>query len=277
MSEAVISSSSHVLPELADASEPTTFPPRALALVPPRGWRRADRAELHLASSVGVVTHTLGEISPSAALTKRAMDLIGATVLLILLSPLFLVIALAIKISDPSAPVFYSHRRVGRGRRAIKVIKFRSMDNNYSTGDGAPYATPVEAYAAMGRHDLCEEFATSHKVTADPRVTSIGRFLRRTSLDELPQILSAFQGELSLVGPRPITNEEIARWGDGADTLLAVRPGITGLWQVSGRSDVSFEQRVSLDLFYVQHWNIWMDVKILFKTIPAVLHRRGAY
>jgi lipopolysaccharide/colanic/teichoic acid biosynthesis glycosyltransferase len=205
------------------------------------------------------------------------MDVLGSTLLLILLAPLFLVVGLAIKISDPSAPAFYTHRRVGKGGRTINVIKFRSMDNNFATGEGSPFATPVEAYAAMGRHDLCEEFAMSHKVAMDPRVTTIGRFLRRTSLDELPQILSAFRGDLSLVGPRPITSEEVARWGDNADTLLAVKPGITGLWQVSGRSDVSFDQRVELDLEYVRHWTIWMDIKILFKTVPAVLHRRGAY
>ena len=190
---------------------------------------------------------------------------------------MFLVVGLAIKISDPSAPVFYTHRRVGKNGRMINVPKFRSMDNNYSTGEGTQFATPIEAYAAMGRHDLCEEFAMSHKVALDPRVTTIGRFLRRTSLDELPQIFSAFRGDLSLVGPRPITSEEVVRWGDNAQALLAVKPGITGLWQVSGRSDVSFEQRVELDMEYVRHWTIWMDIKILLMTVPAVLHRRGAY
>jgi lipopolysaccharide/colanic/teichoic acid biosynthesis glycosyltransferase len=279
VSEAVISSSSAAMPEIDIAHEPTTFPQRSVTVTQPvRGWRRIDRAQLTLATPpVAIPVEQLGKVSRSAAFTKRGMDLLGSTLLLILLSPLFLVIALAIKMSDPSAPVFYTHRRVGKGGRTIKVIKFRSMHNHFSTGDGAPFATPIEAYAAMGRHDLCEEFAMSHKVAVDPRVTTIGGFLRRTSLDELPQILSAWRGDLSLVGPRPITAEEVCRWGDGADTLLAVKPGITGLWQVSGRSDVSFAQRVEFDLFYVRHWNIWMDVKILLRTIPAVLHRRGAY
>jgi lipopolysaccharide/colanic/teichoic acid biosynthesis glycosyltransferase len=268
-----------MLPEVT-AVEPTTFPQRSIVVtVPPRGWRRADHAELHLAPMPTHVdiTELIGAESRSAAFIKRSMDILGATLLLILLGPLFLVVGLAIKISDPSAPVFYTHRRVGKGGRTINIIKFRSMDNNFATGEGTPFATPVEAYAAMGRHDLCEEFAMSHKVALDPRVTTIGGFLRRTSLDELPQILSAFRGDLSLVGPRPITSEEVARWGDNADTLLAVKPGITGLWQVSGRSDVSFDQRVELDLEYVRHWTIWMDIKILLKTVPAVLHRRGAY
>jgi lipopolysaccharide/colanic/teichoic acid biosynthesis glycosyltransferase len=265
------------MPEVTTA-EPTTFPPRAVVVsVPPRGWRRADRAELHLAAVPSNANELLGEESRSAAFTKRTMDVLGATVLLVLFAPLFAVIALAIKITDPSAPVFYTHHRIGKNGRTIKVIKFRSMNNNFSTGAGTPFATPVEAYAAMGRLDLCEEFLLSHKVAADPRVTSIGRFLRRTSLDELPQILSAFKGDLSLVGPRPITSQEVARWGDGADILLAVKPGITGLWQVSGRSDVTFDQRVQLDLDYVRHWTIWLDIKILLKTVPAVLHRRGAY
>jgi lipopolysaccharide/colanic/teichoic acid biosynthesis glycosyltransferase len=166
---------------------------------------------------------------------------------------------------------------VGRGGRTINVPKFRSMHNHFSTGEGAPFANPIEAYAAMGRHDLCEEFAQLHKVAADPRVTALGGFLRRTSLDELPQIFSALRGDLSLVGPRPITAEEVSKWGDGADALLTVKPGITGLWQVSGRSDTSFAQRVEYDLFYVRNWSIWMDAKILLRTVPAVLHRRGAY
>jgi lipopolysaccharide/colanic/teichoic acid biosynthesis glycosyltransferase len=278
VSEAVISPTPAVLPDSGIASEPTTFPQRSVQVPPAvRGWRRTT-SPLHIADTAPApsVDH-LGELSASAVLTKRVIDLVGASLLLILLAPLFLVIGLAIKVSDPSAPVFYRHRRVGRGGRPIQVIKFRSMDNRFATGDGAPFATPVEAYAAMGRHDLCEEFAMSHKVTLDPRVTTIGRFLRRTSLDELPQIYSAFLGDLSLVGPRPITAEEVHRWGDGADTLLAVKPGITGLWQVSGRSDVTFERRVELDLDYVRRWTIWMDVVILLKTIPAVLHRRGAY
>jgi lipopolysaccharide/colanic/teichoic acid biosynthesis glycosyltransferase len=267
-----------MLPEVVAAPETTTFPPRPLIVkVPPRGWRRVDHAEIHIAEVPAPATELIGEESPSAAFVKRAMDVMGAGLLLFLLAPLFAVIGLAIKISDPAAPVFYRHRRVGKGGKAITIIKFRSMDNNFATGEGTPFATPVEAYAAMGRHDLCEEFALSHKVAADPRVTTIGRFLRRTSLDELPQIWSAFRGDLSLVGPRPITSEEVGRWGDGADTLLAVKPGITGLWQVSGRSDVSFEQRVELDLEYVRHWTVWLDAKILLKTVPAVLHRRGAY
>lgn len=279
MSEAVISPSSGMLPEVT-AVEPTTFPKRAVVVsVPPRGWRRADRAELHIADKPTPVSaiELLGRESASAAFTKRAMDILGAALLLVLLAPVFLAIGLAIKISDPSAPVFYTHLRVGKRGKVIKIIKFRSMDNNFATGDGTPFATPVEAYAAMGRHDLCEEFLLAHKVAADPRVTTIGRFLRRTSMDELPQIVSAFQGDLSLVGPRPITTEEVARRGDSADVLLAVKPGITGLWQVSGRSELSFEQRVELDLDYVRHWTIWLDVKILLKTIPAVVHSRGAY
>lgn len=277
MSEAVISPSSGVLPEVVSA-ETTTFPRRSIVVtVPPRGWRQVKRAEIHLSNVPAAAIEALGNESRSAAFVKRSLDMIGASILLILLAPLFAVLALAIKISDPAAPVFYGHRRVGKGGKPIKVIKFRSMNHNFATGDGTPFATPIEAYAAMGRHDLCEEFALSHKVASDPRITTIGRFIRRTSLDELPQIVSALTGDLSLVGPRPITNEEVVRWGDGADVLLAVKPGITGLWQVSGRSDVSFEQRVQLDLNYVRHWTIWLDLKILLKTVPAVLHRRGAY
>ena len=275
MSEAVISSSSPAMPEVGIADGRTTFPRRSISVSQPvRGWQRTEST---LTQPTAIAVEQLGAVSRSAALTKRAIDVVGSILLLLVLSPVFVVIGLAIKMSDPSAPVFYSHRRVGQGGRTIKVTKFRSMHDHFSTGDDAPFANAIEAYAAMGRHDLCEEFAQTHKVAADPRVTSIGGFLRRTSLDELPQIFCTLRGDLSLVGPRPITAEEVCKWGDGADALLTVKPGITGLWQVSGRSDTSFQQRVEFDLFYVRQWSIWMDAKILLRTIPAVLHRRGAY
>lgn len=129
---------------------------------------------------------------------------------------------------------------------------------------------------AMGRADLCAEFARDHKVQDDPRVSSVGRLLRKTSLDELPQLLNVIKGDLSLIGPRPITPEELERYGAKRFHLLALKPGVTGLWQVSGRSDVSYEERVSMDVSYAENWTFGLDMKILAKTPIAVLAKRGA-
>jgi undecaprenyl-phosphate galactose phosphotransferase len=129
----------------------------------------------------------------------------------------------------------------------------------------------------MGRPDLAAEFELCHKVQDDPRVSRFGRWLRRTSLDELPQLLNALHGELSLIGPRPVTLGELERYGSLTASFLALKPGITGLWQISGRSDVSYDERVKLDIFYVENWSLRLDLAILARTTGAVLARRGAY
>ena len=123
---------------------------------------------------------------------------------------------------------------------------------------------------------LKDEFAKNHKISKDPRVTKLGSFLRKTSLDELPQLLNVVLGDMSLVGPRPVVNEELQRYGDWQDLLLSAKPGITGLWQVSGRSNLSYDARVRLDTWYVQNWSPWEDIKILILTLPAVINRKGA-
>jgi lipopolysaccharide/colanic/teichoic acid biosynthesis glycosyltransferase len=276
VSEAVISPTPAVLPETGITGETTTFPPRSVTGAPPvRGWRRITPAELGI-TGAAPATHidSLGELSSSAVFTKRAIDLVGSTLLLILLAPLFLVIGLAIKITDPSAPVFYSHRRVGKGGRPITVIKFRSMDNNFATGDGAPFATPVEAYAAMGRHDLCEEFIMSHKVARDPRVTTIGRFLRRTSLDELPQLVNVVRGDMSLVGPRP-TSFDAGTYELWQTARLDFRPGITGPWQVDGRTTLDFEGRCRLEIGWFREPSLRRELWLLLRTIGVVIRRTG--
>jgi lipopolysaccharide/colanic/teichoic acid biosynthesis glycosyltransferase len=125
--------------------------------------------------------------------------------------------------------------------------------------------------------DLHKELAQNHKLKKDPRITRLGIYLRKTSLDELPQVINVLQGKMSLVGPRIITPEEVGKYSKWDINLLTIRPGITGLWQVSGRSDVSYEERVRLDMHYIRNWSIWLDLKILFQTIPAVIHMRGAY
>ncbi|GAA3576473.1 sugar transferase [Microlunatus spumicola] len=211
-----------------------------------------------------------------SAVIKRGIDIVGSLVGLFLLAPLLLAVALLVKVTDPAGPVLYRQQRVGRGGRAVGVLKFRSMRWQYSTGPTRPYATAEQAFLAMGRPDLVAEFALEQKVADDPRVSRLGHFLRATSLDELPQLVNALLGHLSLVGPRPIVTAELERYGTDAVSYLAVRPGITGLWQVSGRSDTSYDTRVGLDRHYVQQWRLTMDLAILVRTVGTVMARDGA-
>jgi exopolysaccharide production protein ExoY len=213
---------------------------------------------------------------PAALVLKRLMDIIGAAVALVLLAPVFLVVAALVKLTDPSGPVLYRQNRVGQGGRPIEVLKFRTMRWEYSTGPDRPYATAAEAFAAMGRPDLGAEFELYQKVTDDPRISRLGHALRRSSLDELPQLGNALLGHLSLVGPRPVLPQELDRYGRHASSYLAVKPGITGLWQVSGRSNTGYDERVRLDVRYVREWRLSLDLLILLKTVHTVIVREGA-
>ena len=224
------------------------------------------------------IRHPMPKVaSPSSAFAKRIIDVVGATIALLVFAPLILAIAAMIKITDPTGPVFYKQNRVGRSGRAIGVLKFRSMKWEYSTGPTRPFKTAVEAFTAMGRPDLCAEFELEQKVADDPRVSALGQFLRRTSLDELPQLINAFLGHLSLVGPRPIITPELERYGSQRARYLSVKPGITGLWQVSGRSETGYDERVRLDVQYITNWKLTLDLAIMLKTVRTVLAREGAY
>jgi exopolysaccharide production protein ExoY len=198
---------------------------------------------------------------------KRLIDILIAGTALLLLSWLMLIIALLVKITSPG-PVFYRHRRLGRNMRPFDVLKFRSM---YIDAD----RRLEEILRADPRKRA--EFQKTFKLKHDPRVTPIGKILRRTSLDELPQLINVLAGEMSLVGPRPIVEKEITYYQDYSLLLFRVPPGITGLWQVSGRTDTTYEQRVQLDTRYVREWTLAGDLLIILKTIPAVLSRKGAY
>ena len=208
---------------------------------------------------------------------KRTVDLLGSVIALLILAPVMLAVALLVKATDPAGPVFYRQNRVGRDGRAIGVLKFRSMLWEYSTGPDRPYRTATEAFRAMGREDLCEEFEVAQKVADDPRVSALGRFLRKTSLDELPQLINVLLGHISLVGPRPVIPAELERYGKNDATYLAVKPGITGLWQVSGRSETGYDERVRLDVRYVMTWTLALDLLVMIKTVKTVLAREGAY
>lgn len=194
-------------------------------------------------------------------LCKILLDYTIASLALLLLSPLFLIFAIQIKRDSPG-PVFYRRRVIGQGKREFDAFKFRTM---HTAGD------------ALLSPEQRTELQEHGKLKEDPRVTRIGAFLRRYSLDELPQLANVLLGEMSLIGPRMITIPELAKFGKWQHNLTTVKPGLTGLWQVSGRSDLSYEDRVRLDMHYIRNHSIWLDIQILFQTIPALLSGRGAY
>jgi exopolysaccharide biosynthesis polyprenyl glycosylphosphotransferase len=209
-------------------------------------------------------------------IVKRVFDVIGAILGLILLSPVFLAVAIAIKLKDPG-PIFFRHRRLSRAGQELYMYKFRSMGWKFNNDPEYKGKSQIEIFTMMGRPELVAEFKRDQKVQDDPRVSGIGQFLRRTSLDELPQLINVFKGDMSLVGPRPVVPVELERYGDQGASFLALKPGITGLWQISGRNDISYEDRVKLDIYYVENWSMWLDIKILMKTVVTILQRKGAY
>lgn len=202
----------------------------------------------------------------SSRILKRLFDIIGSSAIIIILSPILLYISY--KVKSDGGPAIYGHERIGKGGRAFKCLKFRSMVTNSK-----------EVLEELLKNDPASkmEWEATFKLKNDPRITKIGTFLRRTSLDELPQLFNVLKGEMSLVGPRPIITAELERYNEEVDYYLLSKPGMTGLWQVSGRSDVDYETRVYLDAWYVKNWSMWNDIAILFKTIDVVLKKDGAY
>ena len=194
-------------------------------------------------------------------MSKRLVDLSCALTALVLLAPLLVVLVCLIKASAPG-PVFYVQRRVGFGGRLFPCLKFRTM----VPGGDRLLADLLANDAAAAR-----EWAVYHKLRDDPRITRLGRFLRITSLDELPQLLNVVLGQMSLVGPRPIVSDELPGYGMMRGHYLRARPGLTGLWQISGRSNVGFERRVALDCAYVTQWSTWTDIKIMLLTVVTLL------
>ncbi len=214
-----------------------------------------------------LMIHLSNQLSnPFKILLKRTFDVSVAAVLLVLLSPLFF--ALIIAAARDGGSAFFSHRRVGRSGIEFDCYKFRSMVRDAESLLEDLLARDPEARA---------EWDHSRKLKNDPRVSKVGNLLRKTSLDELPQLWNVLRGEMSLVGPRPVVKDELKRYGDDVIYYLMTRPGITGLWQVSGRNDVGYDTRVYLDSWYVKNWSLWTDIAILFKTIEVVFGKRGAY
>jgi Undecaprenyl-phosphate galactose phosphotransferase WbaP len=226
--------------------------------------------EVGLEAEVGtVIAHPRDPITlptGGAAVAKRLLDVIGAVVLGLVFAPLMLVILFLMRKGDGS--VIYRHWRVGRNGQMFSCLKFRTM---------VPNADQVLRDLLESDPELQAEWVRDHKLRNDPRVTRLGRFLRRTSLDELPQLMNVLRGEMSLVGPRPVIREELLRYGRNVNTYLAAKPGITGLWQVTGRNDTDYRRRVVLDTYYVRNQNLLLDLYILAKTTGVVLGGNGAY
>jgi exopolysaccharide production protein ExoY len=196
-----------------------------------------------------------------------AMNVAIATLALIFLAPLMIVVALLVWAQD-GGPAIFAHRRLGRDGRHFRCLKFRSM-----AADAEARLNDLLARDPAAR----AEWEKDHKLRNDPRVTKLGAFLRKSSLDELPQLINVLKGEMSLVGPRPIVDAEAAKYGRRFRFYASVKPGITGLWQVSGRNDTSYRTRVAMDCVYASHRNVLMDARILVATVPAVLMSRGSY
>jgi len=217
--------------------------------------------------SVPMVSVNRVRLTGLNVVAKMMLDYLGALAGLVALSPLFLAIILIMKRTDPG-PIIYRRRVVGVGGKQFDAFKFRTMVVNSQEVLEELLARDPEARA---------EYQQYYKLKNDPRITKIGNFLRKTSVDELPQLLNVLRGEMSLVGPRMITPEEVERYGQWGLNLHTVKPGITGLWQTSGRSELTYEERVRLDMHYIRNYSIWMDIQILVQTLPAVLMSKGAY
>jgi len=205
-------------------------------------------------------------LRPVIRFFKRGFDIIGSIVLLFSLAPLLLILGLMVRMDG--GPVLFTHKRVGLRRRSFECLKFRSM---------VVRADEILQDLLDNDPQAKAEWDADFKLKNDPRLTRIGGFLRNSSLDELPQLWNVLRGDMSLVGPRPLVEEEVERYGDQVDYYLQVRPGMTGLWQVSGRNDVDYSHRVYLDVWYVKNWSLWYDIAILFKTFKVVLKKHGAY
>jgi undecaprenyl-phosphate galactose phosphotransferase len=199
--------------------------------------------------------------------TKRLFDIFMSIIIVPILSPLLLFIAYKIRKEEPNSSILFKQERLGRDGEIFVCYKFRTM---YEKGDDL-----LQTYLEENPHEV-EYYNTYHKYKNDPRITNIGDTLRRTSLDELPQLFNVIRWEMSFIGPRPYLLNEEVKMGKELDTVLTVRPGITGLWQVSGRSEVDFRSRIALDVWYIRNWNLWMDIVILLKTVKTVLIREGA-
>lgn len=243
------------------------FCPNMIIVPPTRGLPLWGMETLHSFSHEVLLLRARNNLlRTSARLLKRTFDLCTSSVLLVLLAPLFAY--LFFKVRQTGGGAFFGHQRIGADGKSFPCYKFRTM---------VPNASEVLNTLLQNNPEIRAEWEKEFKLRDDPRITPIGHLLRRTSLDELPQLWNVLRGEMSLVGPRPVIQAELERYGEDVDYYLHVKPGMTGLWQVSGRNDVDYETRVALDAWYVRNWSLWNDMVILLKTVGVVLRRDGAY
>lgn len=194
---------------------------------------------------------------------KRIADIIGGIIGLILLSPVFLILAICIKI-DSKGPVIFAHKRIGKKGKEFNMYKFRSMYEN------------AEEMIENFNEEQKREWQENFKLENDPRITKVGKFLRKTSLDELPQIVNIIKGDLSIIGPRPVIGEELEKYGKNKEKFLSITPGLTGYWQANGRSNTTYEERMQMELYYIDNQSLRLDIKVFFKTIVSVIKKEGA-
>jgi exopolysaccharide production protein ExoY len=238
---------------------------REALLDPSSSARAVPRPAVSGGYSFGATAPT--EAGPVGGNTKRAFDIAGAIAAIILLLPLFCLIAIIIKAAD-GGPIFFLHSRIGRSGSRFHCFKFRTMVVNADDLLQQHLATDIQA---------SKEWAETRKLKKDPRITSLGVVLRKTSIDELPQLFNILKGEMSFVGPRPIVSAEVEKYGEDIACYFLSRPGLTGQWQTSGRNNVSYHARVELDRWYVENWTFWKDIVIILKTLYVVVTARGCY
>lgn len=240
----------------------------APAATPYPGLARDMRGALVAPQRVGAAARAASVRSRA----KRALDVCGAIFGLAVLSPLLAAVWVAVRLTSPGRAIFVQ-TRIGRDGRPLQMFKFRTMYQGNSSDAHRKYVTTLIAKGPAG----LQGESGAYKIENDPRVTAVGRFMRRMSIDELPQLVNVLRGEMSLVGPRPPLGYEVELYTARHMRRLEVTPGMTGLWQVSGRTRLSFEQMIDLDLEYVDHWSLWLDLKILLRTVSVVLGREGAW
>lgn len=232
---------------------------------------------VHVMAGIPIVELKRTPLEGWGRIEKRLVDILGSLLGLMILSPVMIIVALLVKLTS-KGPVFYKHCRLGRFGKNFNLYKFRSMKFEYCIGECYGGEKAEEHFKKiLNDPGKKEEFAKDFKLKDDPRVTRFGKFLRKTSLDELPQLINVLRGEMSLVGPRPIVKKELKKYGVYQQQRLMLKPGITGLWQVSGRSDLSYSERAKLDTYYIEHWSLLLDIQILFKTVLVFFKVKSAY
>lgn len=234
----------------------------------------ANNLHVELLANVPVVSVYQTPLFGWGRVVKRMFDIFAAVIGLTLSLPFYIIIGAIIKLSDPKGPIFYKHTRVTRFGNTFDAYKLRSMYWKYSTGAKSG-KTDEQVFAEMGREDLVAEWRQNQKLKNDPRIMPIGKFTRKTSLDELPQLWNVLKGDLSLIGPRPVTKDELRRYAKSSSLFLSIKPGVSGLWQVSGRSETSYEERIALDLYYIQNWSFLLDLKIIYRTVIMMFKGKG--